>query len=573
MFNKLINDFLNLFQYYYNEVIIIFLLILTAYWIIRYDIVKLLRIRNSFSRLIGEIETIKGIGIENMKRLDELFGATVFISIRDIWFDYYNDFRIMYNKEKAPDINRYFNLNSVITITACRKKADVIHKILIMLGILGVLLVFATGLPGVELTASGTIDKVSMNLLFNIVASALRIAIAAVMLSVIFQVVDKHFYQSAIVKMNRFIILAARKLPMTNEAANLELLLKEQRNQNEEIQNLGSNISSQLSALIRENLVPTLTSALEDAVKTQIAPSINIMSDMLNHLSQKAIEIQNKGVHVMVESFIDKLNNSMGTQFQALGRNLQGMLDRQEKAEQSINKMLEELLKSMNVQKVANVEISAVLNVISEYHKQVKDINATSVKSMEQMLLFNDGLREVMKFNKKALEELNNQRLTLEMEKREYYDTMGSQVPRLMEDLSVQLDSAFSRFNDITSLTLERMEKSIDSMVEGMNVNMKSLFNSMDDQVRDISLYAKGLSEEVNELNGKLESSVKEFSQQMSTGVISTLNSFDSGLSEICSRFGNVITDIRDAIEDLPAIVGTMRNYGKSYPVKDRQDA
>ncbi|OGO81312.1 MAG: hypothetical protein A2Y21_10235 [Clostridiales bacterium GWC2_40_7] len=92
---------------------------------------------------------------------------------------------------------------------------------------------------------------------------------------------------------------------------------------------------------------------------------------------------------------------------------------------------------------------------------------------------------------------------------------------------------------------------------------MKTLFDSMDDQVRDISLYAKGLSEEVNELNERLESSMKEFGTQMNAGVVNTLNTFDGGLSEICSRFGSVINDVRDAIEDLPEIVGAMAKNGE----------
>ena len=83
----------------------------------------------------------------------------------------------------------------------------------------------------------------------------------------------------------------------------------------------------------------------------------------------------------------------------------------------------------------------------------------------------------------------------------------------------------------------------------------------MDDQVRDISIYAKGLSEEVSELSDRLGNAVNEFSGQMNAGVVKTMDAFDEGLSEICGRFGRVISDMKDAVEDLPALIEAMDRH------------
>lgn len=563
MFNSLISSFSNLLGNDFNDIIILFLIIMAVYWFFRYNVGILVRIRNSFTRLSRKMELIKGSEIENAKKLDELFDASVYKPIRNIWSGFYEDFRNSANKEKTPDINDYFDLHTAVVIPSYRKRVEIIPGMLTMMGILGTFLGIAAGLSGIDLTASGITAQENLGRLLNIAASAFSISIAAIVLSMVFQLLDRYIYQSAVSQVTRFISLAARKIPMANDSLNLELLIREQRSQTAGLQQLDAVISSRLSDFVEKNMVPSLNKTFENAVRNHIAPSIKTMSDMLHQISQVTLDTQTKGMQIMADSFIEKLNTTMGVQFQTLGGNIQGMLDRQAKAEQSINKLLEELLKNADTQKVISMETGAVLNVVSEYHKQVKDINIVLFESMEKMALFNEGLRLVMESDKKSLEELNEQRTAMQQENKEYLEMMDGQVRRLMEDLTIQMDAAFSRFNDITSIAFDRMEKSMSSTVEGMSANMKTLFDSMDDQVRDISLYAKGLSEEVNELNERLESSMKEFGTQMNEGVVNTLNAFDGGLSEICSRLASVINDVRDAIEDLPEIVGAMGKNGE----------
>jgi len=563
LFNSLISSFSNLLGNDFNDIIILFLIIMAVYWFFRYNVGILVRIRNSFTRLSRKMELIKGSEIENAKKLDELFDASVYKPIRNIWSGFYEDFRNSANKEKTPDINDYFDLHTAVVIPSYRKRVEIIPGMLTMMGILGTFLGIAAGLSGIDLTASGITAQENLGRLLNIAASAFSISIAAIVLSMVFQLLDRYIYQSAVSQVTRFISLAARKIPMANDSLNLELLIREQRSQTAGLQQLDAVISSRLSDFVEKNMVPSLNKTFENAVRNHIAPSIKTMSDMLHQISQVTLDTQTKGMQIMADSFIEKLNTTMGVQFQTLGGNIQGMLDRQAKAEQSINKLLEELLKNADTQKVISMETGAVLNVVSEYHKQVKDINIVLFESMEKMALFNEGLRLVMESDKKSLEELNEQRTAMQQENKEYLEMMDGQVRRLMEDLTIQMDAAFSRFNDITSIAFDRMEKSMSSTVEGMSANMKTLFDSMDDQVRDISLYAKGLSEEVNELNERLESSMKEFGTQMNEGVVNTLNAFDGGLSEICSRLASVINDVRDAIEDLPEIVGAMGKNGE----------
>ena len=210
MFNSLISSFSSLLGNDFNDIIIIFLIFMAVYWFFRYDIGRLVRIRNSFARLSRKMELIKGSGIENVKKLDELFDAAVYKPIRDIWSGFYEDFRNSAYKEKTPDINDYFDLHTAVVIPSYRKRVEIIPGMLTMMGILGTFLGIAAGLPGIDLTASGTTAQENLGRLLNIAASAFSISIAAIVLSMFFQLLDRHIYQSAVSQVSRFISLAAR---------------------------------------------------------------------------------------------------------------------------------------------------------------------------------------------------------------------------------------------------------------------------------------------------------------------------------------------------------------------------
>lgn len=63
----------------------------------------------------------------------------------------------------------------------------------------------------------------------------------------------------------------------------------------------------------------------------------------------------------------------------------------------------------------------------------------------------------------------------------------------------------------------------------------------------------------MNELNSSLRSTIKEFTQSIETGSVNTLTEFDKGLAEITQRLSLTITEIRDSIDDLPAVIGSIK--------------
>ncbi len=560
----MINDFFltlaNLAGKNYNDYAVLILILATACCLINYDLYRLAGIRGSLRKLNGELGRMEGYGIENVKKLDALFGSRSHIAVRSTWEACYGEFRNIRNRERTLDLRGHFSLFSVITIPARRKRAETVPGILVMAGILAAFFGIMAYLLKAD-AASMTDTKDVMNGLMNNIAASFGIAFAAILLSILFQLVDRYLYHSAVSELNLFLNLAVRKMPVAKETDSLEAMIAEQRRQNETLQSLGAGISAQLGTFIAGDLVPSIHKSFDEAIQKQIAPTIKEMSGMLQRMSEEVRETQTKGVQAMVDSFAEKLVAATGLQLEQLGESISVILEYQGRAEENTFKLIRELLKNVELQKNVNAETGKVLETIRLYQQQSAEMNTALAENMQSMKLFNDALREAMASDSQSMEDLNSRYQALQEERSKYFEKMDEQIGRLLEELSLQLDAAFSRFNDIMSLAYERLDTNMNTTVEGLSTNLKSLADSMDDQVRDISIYAKGLSEEVSELSDRLGNAVNEFSGQMNAGVVKTMDAFDEGLSEICGRFGRVISDMKDAVEDLPALIEAMDRH------------
>ncbi len=564
MINDLLSNFTKLFGAYFNDVFAGLVILLTVYWYARYDTGKLGGIRKSLSKVNKDIEGMSTLSTtDNMKRINEIFNASKLSkSVINTWTHYLEDF-MNSHQEKAPEISGYFSLERIITIPACRKRAEVIPGVLTMTGILATFLGIANGLKGLDIPAGGVFSQQIMNDLLSTVASAFSISIIAIFAAVVFQLLDRRMYQSAVAELSRFLEVTARKIPMVSDAGNIELLVKEQKAQTERLSKLGKDISSEIGKYIGNDLAPTINNSFVEAVKTQIAPAVAEIGEAVQRMSAQVVEIQHDGIRQLTDSFMDRLNTIVGDQFRDMGNNVKSLCENQQKAERSIRLLIDEIEKNMGLQQKSYIEASQVLNTIVSYQKQVEGINSSIGASMDGMIQFNEKLRDSLDADKQALDNLNELRKATQLENHEYFEKMDGQVTKLMEELNSQLDMAFSRFNDITTGSFEKLDGILTTSADGINVNMKALLDKLDDQVRDITLYARGLTEEVGILNEKLETSVQGFGDQLNSGVMKTLVTFDDGLAEISKRFGEVISDISDSVEDLPRVLGSIgKNKG-----------
>ena len=559
MFSQFLFAILSLPGRYFDDMVIFFLILLTLYGYIKFDILMLSNIRKSLKKLNEGINSLARYHGSNIGKLNDLFNAATASGIKKAWTAYCDDIKHTAIRENAPDIKEYFTLYSIISIPARRKKAEAIPGILVVAGLIGTFMSIMSGITNLD-PSSGMVVQDGMKSFLNIMANSFSITIAAMILSILFQIFDRQNYHLTISELNLFLNRISHKIPKANESDSLELLLREVRSQKEVLDKMGVNISAHLSSFIDKKLVPTLYKSFDDTIKNQIYPSIKAMSDMLYQLSEVAYSTQRKGMQTLVDSFTSKLMSTMGLELEKMGERFKNIVECTSRDHENINRLIEKLSANAELQQDVNTQTVMVLETIGSYQHQAVEMNTHLTENIESMRHFNEELREVLKSDRLSIEELNSQRQALKQENSAYFSKMDEQISRLLEDLNVALEAAFLHFNDITLVAFERLDHSLRSSIEGMSNHMKTLTENMDDQVRDISIYARGISAEVGELNTRLESAVTELGNQMKEGVVKTMQTFDDGLGEICSRLGRVISDIKDAVEDLPVIMEKLRN-------------
>lgn len=528
--NQLVTAFMKVFGGNFSDIVAVIVLLLAICWFINYDVLKLGRIRKGLQKISKDVEKLEGRSVDNIARLDKQVDYHLHSAFRKNWKYFYSDFKD--SNGRVPDANEYFTLEKIVTIPAGRKKAETVPGLLIMIGILAAFLSIAGALPKLNLTAAGAEGKIGLEMLTGVISTAFGVCIVSILLSIVFQLIDRRYFQKAVLELDNFLNLFSRKTPVADTHSGFDA---------------GSQVANEAAA-----------AAFGETALTGILPAISDLNANFEKFSNESLSIQNKGVQAITEAFIDKLNITIGGQFENIASNSQKILDYQLRTDRSVFNLVDQLNQNTELQKKAYSDIFSLVEAIGTYQKQAEAINASLASGVEMMANAYEKITETAEADKTDKEAIAQERRSLQQESRLYFENMEKQVEKLMGELSMQLDSAFSRFSDISSFSIEKLDSTMKGSIDDITGNLKSLVDSLDDQARDINLYAKGLAEEVAELNERLESSAAVFSEQLNKGVTRTFDTFDSGLSEISTRFGNVISDIRDVVDELPVVMGAI---------------
>lgn len=460
------------------------------------------------------------------------------------------------NVKRIPDIRAYFNTYDIITIPAQRKKSEFFPGVLITLGILFTFISVMLGMQSVKLP-DASLQSLTDSL-FKVITESFTAAVVAIIFGIIYQLLDKSLYQATIKELNNFLKVTKKLLPLPDETQTLELLLEGQQKQTDAVRIISneiSGVSDRISDILNTKLVTTVNKTLEDSIKSHMAPSLKTMSDMLYQLSQVSIKAQNESAQKMVDLFALRMNEALGVQFKSAGKSLEELITAMNGAGEALRHHMSDYIKIFEKQKEINRNNQEVLASIKEYSQQVPGITRELTANVSKMEEFMSSFGNTMKTNQLIYEKFLEQQEISQKASVDFKEKTELQLQKLSDDLSVQFDAMFGRFSDLTSVAYEKLETSLDRYSGSFNDNMKNLVDNLEDHARNLGLYSRELNSEISELNSKLEISVKEFSEYMSKGVVSTLENFDKGLAEVCGRLSGVIKEISDSVDGLPSLL------------------
>lgn len=520
----------------FNDIISALLILLALQWFIRFDLVSLGKINRTFAILNKKIRVINAYSSDNIKKIQMMFNLRMSKHVKSAWTGFYNECSKRGERLRNPDIKEYFDVAKVVTVPAARRKADVVPGVITAIGILGAFIgIFASVIPA-ETAELGIQD------IFDKIIDSFIIVIIAVVISIIYQLLDRNLYHKTVSRLYTFVSLIELKVSVPTGSYSIEEEEEERENQ---------------------------TKVICETLQSFLTPSIETISEMQLKISRMISKSQNQGVQNMLDSFIEKLNSTVHGQFESIKESTKELIDYQDTSKKIMSDIMNGMLENGTKQNEINTTIENVISNLTGYNEKVAATQEQISDSLENTEKFVTLLTEIFENNKELNEKLNEQRAFLQQESTDYLEKLNDQTQKTAAELNFQVEAIFSRFSELTTETFERLDATMNVPLDKLTGSMEEMLRIMDEQVRNISLYSKELSLEVIELNKNLGESVKEFSQQLDSGVIGVLSTFDQGLGEVSARFGNIIGDIKDSADEITKVAGELK-HGGSDTGKDK---
>jgi hypothetical protein len=542
----------------FNGIAAVLILVLGSYWLWRYDLWILPKLRKTLDNLNSALDSIECDGLGTIGKINILFELEGDAFLSAVWEDFYSDYQGSALQERNIDIKNYFNPDMILVSRAERKKAESVPGILISLGIMASAAGILAGIAGIG-TAGAESGQPLTNAMLKILTLGLSPFIISLIFSLLFQMIDRHFYSSAAEKASEFLNLLERRIPSSNTLGYFETLVKEQQVQTVHLMQLVNGVSRHFGDLISKDLVPAVNKSFEAAIKNLIAPPIENMKDIIKQVAESALKNQEDIAHGIADYFVNSLDASLKGKFEVFGETLSESTQSLATTKKELDALMAELALNTNNQREINSDSGIIMKSIAQYCRQILDGGASFAGTLDRMESFAVVLSEIINANREVLKQLEEQQAKLKEQSGGYFQNMNEQIGRVQENLGIQIDDIFSRYTQIAETVFNGIEDSTTRLLDGLEERSKIMMDQMSDQTANIGANTKELTDQLDFLSYRLTDSVKEFNEHLHSGVRRTFDDFDEGLGEICMRLNETIIRIRDAIEELPELLGEVK--------------
>ncbi len=199
-------------------------------------------------------------------------------------------------------------------------------------------------------------------------------------------------------------------------------------------------------------------------------------------------------------------------------------------------------------EKAARAAAQLLENVVVEMNKAMDGVGHEIAESINQASL---GSAEIVRRLAEKTEHL-----------KEEYDKFFSRVEEQgntnLDELEFRIQNIFSRFSNDATGVMDKLEGNISKATELFEGSTTMLLQNLEEQSRSMGLYAKDLNIDVATLSESLRESVGIFTEQLNNSTRKTFSEFDAGLAEVSARLANTVESIRESVENLPVILGTV---------------
>jgi ribosome-associated translation inhibitor RaiA len=500
-------------------VLIMLAVIVSAY---SFGISVLYKMKNS---LLNTIQLIKNINVdekvnvwEHIRNQDNIFKekhlANTFTS-----FKYEMD-HLSHNNENLVlcDIADYIN-NDTIADSANRNYLEQVPGIMTGLGILGTFVGLAMGLQKFDASTPETMAN-SIPFLIDGIKIAFYTSIFGVALSLIYN----FFYKKCIDQVNEAIdefcdVFYEYVVPIpNNDMANRLLQYQE----------------SQTNAM--QQFAETISIKIAESFKMIAAPTFNQITETMSDLSLKMARTQTDGMGEIVSSFIFEMNNSLGGQFEELGRVIRDMCKWQVDMVGDIQGMLDEIRNSSENMINVNIATEKILSNVDSFCDKLNQFQIGVNDAYESIGEQRDLFKDIASEQKECLEMLNihenNLISKLEQINSRTEDIVKATISQIefSKEISVSINNNMNKSADQLKTISETFNNDV-------RLSVTRTFDIFDNSLNDIAMHLSGTILEINETSQNIPKSLNEYFEQLKA----EYQEYISSVSQIQIETKNVI--------------------------------
>lgn len=506
----------------FRSIIIVFLFLLISVTIfLLYRNRRFTRnLNSSMMEAQEQIQDLDRCQIENLNTVSEALSSSGNDQVAEAGVRLHEDAERLYQGKWIPSPEPYLDQEALLTP---RQNTQISYEPPLQILALSVVASAVAMLFALNLTAGSRTSGLQFGLF-----PALLGLVAATLLSVQIYRSKRSLKQNA-TSLSRSI---RRRVPVFEElsgtAALIESFVRYDRDMSASVETLTQTVDD----LSKNKLVELISRNLSATLREELSPPLRDTQQSIGLLARELTEYQATGVGQMVHAFIDELSQGMTVHLSQIMDRMDKMTDRLEDHYQELGEaqrmMHESREQSATLQSELNETLLQLRNSRSDWQD---DLSEARVIQHE----LSATLAAMHKLQAGETDGLNRQLQKLSQQLQRYQESAGRTEKNLEK---------------LNQLTGESVESFSASSTESLN-QIRELVQKMGDQTSAMSKTQELSTAQLETLNRNLNSSVREFNQQVHSGVDATLNQFDEGLAEISHRLAGATSDLQETVDRL----------------------
>ena len=403
------------------------------------------------------------------------------------WSSYYKQYLIYQQKgiSYTPDVYDFFFEEPLVNSFGKRKYAEIVAGIFLSMGIVGTFIGIAFGVSGLHVNGSTELMQDGIGVLLTGMKVKFASSIAGVLLSLIWQVLDKSYYYPKLSQSFSSIRQHLDEAFPTQDQSTL--LFRMDQRQEKQMQDFQSFLS--------EILIPNMVNGVAESIHKSIVPQMEQTQQMMSDLMQTTTLNQTQGMQHMVDTFVTQLNELTGDHMKNLGEALNSTIEWQQKVHSEMGALVQSMQESASSQSAMVDKTTGLTEQIHKYTEQITDYQIVLEKTVSE-------LNETTEKNSQ-LQSVTTELIDKMMEERHHFhDYFSSHMSTLKENVdSIVVQTGLQvTFQQKLETFIQSMQESASSQ-SAMVDKTTELTEQIHSYTDKITGYQTVLEKTVSELN------------------------------------------------------------------------